>query len=79
MFNEYFSTVAMSVGFEDCVKSATDAIDKHSFHPSVIKIQENRNPDNSFSSRLVHTQQESVALNGLIPERRRDMTTFLER
>ena len=42
MFNEYFSTVAMGGGFEDCVRSATDAIHKHSSHPSVLKIQENR-------------------------------------
>ena len=62
MFNEYFSTVAMGVGFEDCVKSATDAINKHSSHPSVLKIQENRDPENSFSFHLVDTQQVSLAL-----------------
>ena len=55
MLKEYFSTAAMSVGFEDCVKSATDAINTHSSHPSVIKLQENSNPENSLSSRLVHT------------------------
>ena len=60
IFNEYFSTAAMSVGFEDCVKSATDAINKHCSHPSVIKIQENSNPEN------VHTQQESLALKWII-------------
>ena len=52
----------MSVGFEDCVISATDAINKHSSHPNVIKIQENSNPENCLSYRLVHTQQESLAL-----------------
>ena len=62
MFNEYFSTVAMGFGFEDCVKSATDAINKHSSHPSVLKIQENTDPENSFSFHLVDTQQVSLAL-----------------
>ena len=62
MFNEYFSTVAMGVGFEDCVKSATDAINKHSSHASVLIIQENRDLENSFRFRLVDTQQESLAL-----------------
>ena len=65
MFNEYFSTEAMGVGFEGCVKSATDAINKHSSHPSVLKIQENRDPENSFSFHLVETQQVSLALKGI--------------
>ena len=42
IFNDYFSTVAMSMGFVDCVKSATEAINKHCFHPSLLKIQGNR-------------------------------------
>ena len=62
MFNDYFSTVAMGIGFDDCVTSATDAIDKHSSHPSVLKIQGNRNPEHSFSFQLVDTQQVSLAL-----------------
>ena len=62
MFNDYFSTVAMGIGFDDSVISATDAINKLSSHPSVLKIQGNRNPEHSFSFQLVDTQQVSLAL-----------------
>ena len=27
----------MSIDFDDCVKSATEAINKHNSHPSVLK------------------------------------------
>ena len=62
MFNDYFSTVSMGIGFDDNVTSATDAINKHSSHPSVLKIRGNRNPEHSFSFQLVDTQQVSLAL-----------------
>ena len=69
IFNDYFSTTPMSIGFDDSVKSATEAINKHSSHPSVLKIQGNRNPEQSFSFHLVHTQQVSLALKMINPRR----------
>ena len=69
MFNDYFSTVAMGIGFDDNVTSATDAINKHSSHPSVLKIQGNRNPEHSFSFQLVDTQQVSLALKKVNPRK----------
>ena len=59
----------MTTGFDDCVKSATEAINKHSFHPSVLKIQGNRNPEQSFSFHLVDTQQVSLALKRINPRK----------
>ena len=69
MFNDYFSTVAMGIGFDDSVTSATNAINKHSSHPSVLKIQGNRNPEHSFSFQLVDTQQVSLALKKVNPRK----------
>ena len=44
----------MSIGFDDCVKSAAEAINKHNSHPSVLKIQANRNPEQSFSFQILN-------------------------
>ena len=67
IFNDYFSTVTMSISFDDCVKSASEAINKHSSRPSVLKIQGNRNPEQCFSFHLVDTQQVSLALKRIPP------------
>ena len=69
IFNDYFSTAAMTIGFDDCVKSATEANNKHSSHPSVLKIQGNRNLKQSFSFHLVDTQQVSLALKRINPRK----------
>ena len=35
LFNDYFSSVATDMGFDDCVTSVSDAVAKHISHPSV--------------------------------------------
>ena len=62
-------TVAMGIGFDDSVTSATDAINKHSSHPSVLKIEGNRNTEHSISFQLVDTQQVSLALKKVNPRK----------
>ena len=52
----------MSICFDDCVTSATDAINKHSCHPSVLKLQGNKKTRTLFQLQLVDTQQVSLAL-----------------
>ena len=39
IFNTYFSNVASTIGFEDEIVSVEDALQKHSQHPSVLKIK----------------------------------------
>ena len=39
-FNEYFASIASSIGFKDSVCSGKAAIEKHKYHPSVMKINE---------------------------------------
>ena len=39
IFNQYFSTVASTIGFPDGIESATKAIAKHQNHPSILKIR----------------------------------------
>ena len=38
-FNDFFTTVASGIGFDDTIISAADAIRKHKAHPSVEKIR----------------------------------------
>ena len=38
IFNDFFTTVASGIGFDDTIISAADAIRKHKEHPSVEKI-----------------------------------------
>ena len=40
IFNEFFTTVASDIGFDDEVSSTGDAIRRHKDHPSVQKIQQ---------------------------------------
>ena len=40
IFNEFFTTVASDIGFDDEVISAGDAIHRHKNHPSIQKIQQ---------------------------------------
>ena len=42
LFNDYFSSVASGIGFDDDAESAKDAIMKHRTHPSSSKIEQNR-------------------------------------
>ena len=39
IFNDFFSNVASTIGFEDAISSTKEAIDKHKTHPSVVKVQ----------------------------------------
>ena len=42
IFNQHYSTIASTIGFDDQITSVEDAIEKH--HPSVVKIRE-KHPD----------------------------------
>ena len=39
IFNDFFTTVASGIGFDDIIISAADAIHKHKEHPNVEKIR----------------------------------------
>ena len=38
-FNNYFSTIASTIGFDDVITSTNDALRKHECHPSISKIK----------------------------------------
>ena len=38
IFNDFFSNIASTIGFDDSITSTTDSILKHKNHPSVVKI-----------------------------------------
>ena len=40
IFNDYFSNIALIIGFNDDITSARDAIIDHQNHPSILKIRE---------------------------------------
>ena len=50
IFNDYFSNIAHTIGFEDPVSSVTDSLEKHKMHSSVVKIKhEHADLSDSFS------------------------------
>ena len=40
VFNDYFSDIALNIGFDDFITSSCDAIAKYINHPSVLKIKD---------------------------------------
>ena len=40
IFNQHYSTIASTIGFDDQITSVEDAIEKHKNHPSIVKIRE---------------------------------------
>ena len=54
LFNDYFSSVANGIGFDDDVESAKDAIMKHRTHPSISKIEQNRHNGKTFEFQKVN-------------------------
>ena len=49
IFNEYFATIASSIGFDDDIDDVNSAILKHSAHPSIVKIKEEYSEHDTFS------------------------------
>ena len=49
IFNSYFANIASSIGFEDGIVDVDAAIQKHSRHPSVIKIKEHLSKPSPFT------------------------------
>ena len=41
LFNDYFSWVAMDIGFDDRITSTSDAVDKHNSHRVLWKYDNN--------------------------------------
>ena len=53
LFIDYFSRVANGIGFDDDVESAKDTIMKHSTHPSISEIKQNRHNGTIFEFKKV--------------------------
>ena len=61
IFNDYFSNVAKEIGFDDeipddfqTIDGFAKIIDKHSSHPSIIKIKEHSSTERSFVFRDIN-------------------------
>ena len=54
IFNNHYSSIASSIGFDDKIDSVEDSIEKHKNHPSIAKIRE-KHPDlcDNFTFRSV--------------------------
>ena len=74
LFNDYFSSVAMDTGFDDCITSVIDAVAKHISHPSVVKIRDKYHTGNSYSFKLLNRPLHCFGAR-LIHAKLRDMTT----
>ena len=53
LFHDYFSRVAMDIGFDDRITSTSDAVDKHNSHPSFMKIRQQYGNESTFRFNLV--------------------------
>ena len=70
VFNDYFSTIASSIGFQDDIDSAENAIQKHSSHPSVKKITERYfNRLDTFHFKTVDSEHVSLLLKQIDPKK----------
>ena len=49
LFNDYFSRLAMDIGFDYCVIFVSDAVAKRNSHPFVVKIRDEYHTESSFS------------------------------
>ena len=69
LFDDYFSSVAMDIGFDDCVTSVSDAVAKHISHPSVVKIRDEYHKGSSFSFKQVTESSISLFLRKINPRK----------
>ena len=58
----FFTTEEKGFWFRWVFTLVTDANNKHTSHPNVLKLQRNRNHEHSFSFHLADAQQVSFAL-----------------
>ena len=50
---DYFSRVAMDIGFDDRTISTSDPVDKHNSHPSVMNIRQQYGNESTFRLNLL--------------------------
>ena len=67
LFNDYFSRVAMDIGFDDRIISTSDAVDKHKSHPSVMKIRQQYGNESTFRFNLVDKNCVALILRNINP------------
>ena len=69
LFNDYFSRVAMDIGFDDRITSTSDAVDKHNSHPSVMKIRQQYGNESTFRFNLVDENCLALILRNINPRK----------
>ena len=69
LFNDYFSRVAMDIGFEDRITSTSDAVDKHNSHPTVMKIRQQYGNESTFRFNLVDENCVALILRNINPRK----------
>ena len=69
LLNDCFSSVAMDIGFDECVTSVSDAVAKHISRPSVVKIQDKYDAGSSFSFKQVVESSVALLLRKINPRK----------
>ena len=69
IFNEYFSTIASSIGFSDALCDTESAIRKHAAHPSVVAIKNKHNNAENFHFTLVSDKEIEDKLKTIKPRK----------
>lgn len=63
IFNDYFSSIASTIGFSDEITSTVDALEKHKNHPSILKIKERyKDSADSFTFKYICTEEIKLKL-----------------
>lgn len=70
IFNQHYSTIASTIGFNDQITSVEDAIEKHKNHPSIVKIRE-KHPDlmQAFNFKTVSCDSVELYLKKFDPKK----------
>ena len=69
LFNEYFSSIASEIGFNENINSAEEAIENYSCHPSIIKIHDNVQSVDDFSFTTVTPDSVMLHLKNINPRK----------
>ena len=59
----------MDIGFDDRITSTSDAVDKHNFHPSVMKIRQQYGSESTFRFNLVDENCVALILRDINPRK----------
>ena len=76
LFNDYFSRLAMGIGFYNGITSTSDAVEKHNFHSCVVEIRQKYGNESTFRFNFVDENCVALILCKIDPVKPQGMIIF---